>query len=253
MRVSPRLGSGKPLAGNPAPGRTTQAIYSLTLAFHGVRPERGGRAVEHVTQSTVHGRGTQSGTARSRERRLPGEAARHSPAARVRRPRLDYESHATGLDRNELGALLVPAGLGPTAEQALISLLALNGLRVSEATGASIEVLGIERGHRTLVVARKGGKVGTIPTLEPILGVPGAGLRPGAGVLCRRDLGSGRRWRSGLVPCGILADLGLPSGALAGPVQFRARGIRPPSAPGPSPARHSGRRARLRPPGGPRR
>ena len=137
---------------------------------------------------------------------------------------MDYESHATGLDRNELGALLVPAGLGPTAEQALISLLALNGLRVSEATGASIEVLGIERGHRTLVVARKGGKVGTIPTLEPILGVPGAGLRPGAGVLCRRDLGSGRRWRSGLVPCGILADLGLPSGALAGPVQFRARG-----------------------------
>ncbi len=30
----------------------------------------------------------------------------HSPAAHVRRPRLDYESHATGLDRNELGALL---------------------------------------------------------------------------------------------------------------------------------------------------
>jgi hypothetical protein len=29
----------------------------------------------------------------------------HSPAAHVRRPRLDYESHATGLDRNELGAL----------------------------------------------------------------------------------------------------------------------------------------------------
>ena len=36
------------------------------------------------------------------------------PAAHVRRPRLDYESHATGLDRNELGALLVAAGLGPS-------------------------------------------------------------------------------------------------------------------------------------------
>ena len=57
----------------------------------------------------------------------------HSPAAHVRRPRLDYESHATGLDRNELGALLVAARLGPPAEHALISLLALNGLRVSEA------------------------------------------------------------------------------------------------------------------------
>ena len=34
-----------------------------------------------------------------------------SPAAHVRRPRLDYESHATGLDRNEVGPLLVAAGL----------------------------------------------------------------------------------------------------------------------------------------------
>jgi integrase/recombinase XerD len=59
----------------------------------------------------------------------------HSPAAHVRRPRLDYESHAT----------------------------ALNGLRVSEATGADIEHLGLERGHRTLVITRKGGKVVTIP------------------------------------------------------------------------------------------
>jgi integrase len=87
----------------------------------------------------------------------------HSPAAHVRRPRLDYESHATALDRNELGALLVAAGLGPPAEHALVSLLALNGLRVSEATGAGIEHLGLERGHRTLVITRKGGKVVTIP------------------------------------------------------------------------------------------
>ena len=87
----------------------------------------------------------------------------HSPAAHVRRPRLDYESHAVGLDRNELGALLVAAGLGPPAEHALVSLLALNGLRVSEATGANIENLGVERGRRTLVITRKGGKVVTIP------------------------------------------------------------------------------------------
>jgi integrase/recombinase XerD len=87
----------------------------------------------------------------------------HSPAVHVRRPRLDYESHATALDRNELGALLVPAGLGPAAEHGLISLLALNGLRVSEATGADIEAMGTERGHRTMVITRKGGKVITIP------------------------------------------------------------------------------------------
>jgi integrase len=87
----------------------------------------------------------------------------HSPAAHVRRPRLDYESHATGLDRNEVGALLVAAGLGSATEHALISLLALNGLRVSEATGADIEAMGLDRGHRTLTITRKGGKVVTIP------------------------------------------------------------------------------------------
>jgi site-specific recombinase XerD len=86
-----------------------------------------------------------------------------SPAAHVRRPRVDYESHAVALDRNELGALLVAAGLGSPAEHALISLLALNGLRVSEATGADIEHLGLERGHRTLTITRKGGKIVTIP------------------------------------------------------------------------------------------
>jgi len=34
---------------------------------------------------------------------------------------------------------------------------------VSEATGADIEHLGLERGHRTLIITRKGGKVVTIP------------------------------------------------------------------------------------------
>src|SRR5258708_19705596 len=91
----------------------------------------------------------------------------HSPAAHVRRPRLDYESHATGLDRNELGALLVAAGLGPPGEHALISLLALNGLRVSEATGADIEPLGVERGHRTPLVPRKRPNILTVPPAPP--------------------------------------------------------------------------------------
>jgi integrase/recombinase XerD len=75
-----------------------------------------------------------------------------------RRPRIDYESHAIGLARNEVGALLVAAGLGPARPHALISLLALNGLRVSEAIGAEIEALGVELGHRTLAIVRKGGK-----------------------------------------------------------------------------------------------
>jgi hypothetical protein len=51
-------------------------------------------------------------------------------AGNWRRPRLDYESHAVGLDRNEVGTLLVAAGPGAPVEHALISLHALNGLRV---------------------------------------------------------------------------------------------------------------------------
>jgi integrase/recombinase XerD len=118
--------------------------------------EAGGRARATVTRrlSTIAG---------FYKYAVEEELLDHSPAAHVRRPRLDYESHATALDRNELGTLLVAAGLGPPAEHALISLLALNGLRVSKATGADIEHRGLERGHRTLTITRKGGKVVTIP------------------------------------------------------------------------------------------
>ena len=51
----------------------------------------------------------------------------------------------------------------PRARASLISLLAPNGLRVSEATGADIGHLGLERGHRTLTITRKGGKVVSLP------------------------------------------------------------------------------------------
>jgi integrase/recombinase XerD len=90
----------------------------------------------------------------------------HSPAVHIRRPRIDYESHVAHLDRNELGVILVTAGLSSPRDHALVSLLALNGLRVSEAIGANIEALGQERGHRTLTVLRKGGKLVT-PPLAP--------------------------------------------------------------------------------------
>jgi integrase len=59
--------------------------------------------------------------------------------------------------------MLVAAGLGRPQDHALISLLALNGLRVSEATGTNIEALGLVRGHRTLTILRKGGKTVLIP------------------------------------------------------------------------------------------
>ena len=69
----------------------------------------------------------------------------------------------SGLDRNELGAFLVQAGLSGTRDHALTCLLALNGLRVSEALDTDVDDLGLERGHHTLRVNRKGGKTVTIP------------------------------------------------------------------------------------------
>ncbi len=86
-----------------------------------------------------------------------------NPALNVRRPKVDYESRTLGLDRNELGAFLVQAGLGSARDHALALVLALNGLRISEALGADIADLDFERGHRTLKIVRKGGKRATVP------------------------------------------------------------------------------------------
>jgi integrase/recombinase XerD len=84
------------------------------------------------------------------------ELLEHSPAVHVRRPRLDYDSHAIGMDRNEVWSLLVAAGLG--AERARPDLAAGNQ-RATDLRGArrDIDKLGLERGHRTLTVVRKGG------------------------------------------------------------------------------------------------
>ena len=76
---------------------------------------------------------------------------------------MDYESHAVALDRNELGALLVAAGVGSPAEHALISLLALNGLRSPRQPAPISSTSAWNGGHRTLTITRKGGKVVTIP------------------------------------------------------------------------------------------
>jgi integrase/recombinase XerD len=87
---------------------------------------------------------------------------RPDPPAHVRRPKQDYESSTLGLDRNELGAFLIQAGLCGGRDHALACLLALNGVRISEALGADIDNLDVNRGHRALFVHRKGNKTATI-------------------------------------------------------------------------------------------
>jgi len=85
-----------------------------------------------------------------------------SPLAHLKRPRVSEDSLTLGPDREELGSLLEAAReVGPNA-YALLCLLGLVGLRVSEVTAAQVSDLDYEQGkvrrHRTLTVTRKGGK-----------------------------------------------------------------------------------------------
>ena len=71
-------------------------------------------------------------------------------------------------DRGELRKLLLAARDANPRDFLLVSLLGLNGLRVSEAIGANVPDLGSSGGHRTLRVTRKGRKRGIVP-LAPIV------------------------------------------------------------------------------------
>ncbi len=104
-----------------------------------------------------------------------------NPAQYVRRPRV-HPTTQRGMDRGELAAFLFAAERISPMHAAVAVLLGLNGLRVSEACGADIEDLGLERGHRTLRIVGKGNKPATIPlvprtgrTLDLAIGERNAG------------------------------------------------------------------------------
>jgi integrase/recombinase XerD len=80
-----------------------------------------------------------------------------NPAARVRRPQR-HPCPQPWLNRNELTDLLAAAEDEGGDAYALVCLLALNGLRVSEACGADITDLGGWRYQATLRVVGKGDK-----------------------------------------------------------------------------------------------
>ena len=86
-----------------------------------------------------------------------------NPVGAVRRPKVGSDTQSTGLDRNELSALIAAARNDGLRTHALVLLLALNGLRISEALGADASDLDAERGHRVLRITRKGGKRSTVP------------------------------------------------------------------------------------------
>ncbi len=88
-----------------------------------------------------------------------------SPAEYLRMPmHFPDPARRTWLNRNEFGAVLHAAQESHVMEWALISMLGLLGLRISEALSVQIEDFQtIERGHRILRIVGKGKKAANIP------------------------------------------------------------------------------------------
>jgi integrase/recombinase XerD len=88
----------------------------------------------------------------------------HSPAEHVRRPAVPPESPTLGFTHLQFEAMLTAARESPNRyDFALVAMLGLLGLRISEASGANIADLGEEHGHRVLRVCGKGSKVVLVP------------------------------------------------------------------------------------------
>ncbi len=83
--------------------------------------------------------------------------------ASVRRPKVGTDTVSTGLDREELTALVKAAQADSPRSHAVVLLLGLNGLRISETLVANVDDLETERGHGVLGVTRKSGTQATIP------------------------------------------------------------------------------------------
>ncbi|MGN6687259.1 MAG: tyrosine-type recombinase/integrase [Actinomycetales bacterium] len=190
-------------------GPRTREAYALDLRLwfdycqrQGIEPLTAHR--QHIELFAVHLEQERNNAAKSVHRRLTTLRAFYrmlvidghlaaSPAEYVRLPRLYYDEMRTlGLDKDEVVALVVQArDEGTSSEAALIWLMALMGLRVSEACNVRVEDIGdIERGHRVLRLVGKGGKPATAPIPPSVAAVLDAarGQRR-SGVLCLRRNG----------------------------------------------------------------
>lgn len=93
-------------------------------------------------------------------------AAQRNPVALARRPKLSGSSNRKGLSSAEVKAMLSACGLTTLSGRrdfALLTVLAVQGWRISECLGLRIEDLGEEQGHRVATIVGKGAKVARVP------------------------------------------------------------------------------------------
>jgi len=135
--------------------------YARTLAEIGPKPRKPSEEPKPAKPATVSRYlSTLSGFYRYA---VAEDVVARNPVANVRRPKVGSDTVSTGLSRDELAALISAASEDSSRSLALVLLLGLNGLRVSEALGSDVEDLSTERGHRILRIKRKGGKTATVP------------------------------------------------------------------------------------------
>ena len=73
-------------------------------------------------------------------------------------PRVSRKSQTLGPDREESAAMLAAAAERGVRDEAVVSVLLYQGLRVSELCGIDVEDLSTQRGHRVVRLRRKGGE-----------------------------------------------------------------------------------------------
>lgn len=158
-------------------GYTREArLYTGWCEQRGLDP----RAVRrHDVEAYRNARTVSGDSARTLARRLSalsslytyagGYGIGSNPVSGVKRPKIDRSSSPSqSLARPEVPRLLAVAQEDGPRSAALVALLVLNGLRVSEALGDDVADLGHDHGHRTLTIRGKGGAQTKVP-LAPLV------------------------------------------------------------------------------------
>lgn len=153
-------------------------LYTLWCIERGLDPAHARR---HDLEAYRNERTAADGSARTVARRLSAISSLYvygggyglgaNPVTGVKRPKVDKSSSPSqSLARREVPQLLAVAEADSPRSAALVALLVMSALRVSEALSASIENLGHDKGHRTLTIVGKGGAEMKIP-LPPAVAV----------------------------------------------------------------------------------